>query len=379
MPGWEHLVRKNVKGLIPFSSARSEASGEMGFIYLDANESPYTTGTGQYNRYPNPESQQLLELFSGLYGVRPEQVLVTLGSESGVDHIIRTFCESREDAIMITPPTFAMYKVWADVQGARVIEVPLKKDNLQLDLQGIRDAWAPDCKVLFLCSPNNPMGSILDRNEILDLCSELSGRGLVVVDEAYQEFTDYPSLANDLATFDNLVILRTLSKAYGLAAARCAAVLGCPELIKYLRRVMASYPFPQTSVDIVQESMAGEKRQQRLHEVEIIKSERERMTSALRIHPNIKKVFQSETNFLLLEVDDADAFLSCLRKNGVVARDRRNDWPNSVRLTIGTPAENGLVLKLLFDVEFIGSGLDDMFEQSDVSDRRYAPHRQGSL
>lgn len=191
------------------------------------------------------------------------------------------------------------------------------------------------------------MGSLVKREDILSLCKELRDKSIVVVDEAYLEFADVPSLIDDLPQNDNLVILRTLSKAYGLAAARCAAIVGQPALIAYLRKVMAAYPFPQTSVDVVLAHMTPDKRQQRMTEVATLKKERERLAAALKGHPQIRKIHPSATNFLLLEVEDVPAFMKRLRTGGVVARDRRCDWPHAVRLTIGTPEENDQVLRAL--------------------------------
>jgi histidinol-phosphate aminotransferase len=347
MGSLKNLVRPAIQALVPFASARSQTAGGESLVYLDANESPYTVDQRQYNRYPEPQSSALLELFSELYGAKTSQILISLGSETGIDHIIRTFCEARQDAIMISTPTFAMYEIWAAIQGVEIIRVPLRKDDLQLDMAGIRSSMKSNCKVLFLCTPNNPMGSLLKREDILMLCSELKDRCIVVVDEAYLEFTDEPSLIADLAVHENLMILRTLSKAFGLAAARCAAVIGKEELIGYVRKVMASYPFPQPSADIVLAAMTPEKRKERLKEVQILKAERDRLAVALKKSPLIRKVYPSATNFLLLDVVDVDAFMTRLREKGTIARDRRVDWPNAVRLTMGTPQENDQVLRAL--------------------------------
>jgi histidinol-phosphate aminotransferase len=347
MTSWKHLVRPAIEKLVPFSSARSQTGGGAAVVYLDANENPYAVDTRCYNRYPEPQPHELLSLFADLYGVKPQHIVISLGSEAGIDHIIRVFCEAKEDAMMITPPTFAMYEIWGNVQGVKVLRVPLRRDDLQLDLPAMKAAWTPNCKVIFLCTPNNPMGSLLRREDMLSLCADYRGKSIIVVDEAYQEFTDAPSLIPDLAAHDNLVVLRTLSKAYGLAAARCAAVIGQPEMMVYLRKVMAAYPIPRTSVDIVLESMTPDKRRQRLKDVATLKSERKRLAKALTGHPEIRRIFPSEANFLLLEVASVESFLERLRTGGIIARDRRNDWPNAIRLTIGTPEENDRVLRSL--------------------------------
>ncbi len=347
MPSWKNLVRPAIEKLAPFSSARSETAGGSDAIYLDANENPFDAGGRGYNRYPAPQPPELTALFAELYGAKPDHVFVSLGSEAGIDQIIRVFCESGRDAAMITPPTFALYAIFAAVQGAEILRVPLRSQDLQLDLPAIRAAWMPRCKLLFLATPNNPMGSLLRRDEILAVCAELGGRGMVVVDEAYQEFSDQPSLIPDIAQHDNLVILRTLSKAYGLAGVRCGAVIAHPTLPTYLRKVMTAYPIPRTTTDAVLAAMTPEKQAQRTKEAGILKSERERMAKALKGCPGIRKIFPSAGNFLALEVDDVPSFLARLKREGVVARDRRGDWPDLVRLTIGTPADNDRVLAIL--------------------------------
>ncbi len=344
---WESLVRPAICRLVPYSSARSQTGGGEKLVYLDANENPFAADDRGYNRYPDPQPLELIQLFSELYQVKPEQVLVSSGSEAAIDHLIRVFCECGKDAIVTTPPTFMMYEIWAKIQCVNTLHVPLKGDDLHLDVEAIKATWTSGCKMLFLTTPNNPMGSLVRPEDILELCAALRGRGIVVVDEAYQEFSDQPSVVSYIPDHDNLVVLRTLSKAYGLAAARCAALLGCPELVACTRKVMAAYPIPKTSVDVVLEAMTFDKRRQRLADVQTLKSERERLIAALTGHPKIKRVFPSSANFVLLEVYDVESFLSALYKAGIVARDRRSDWPNAVRLTVGTPAENDRVLRCL--------------------------------
>ena len=346
-PSWLPLVRPAIVALQPFKSARSAAAGGADLVYLDANESPYADDGRTDNRYPDPQPAALLSRLAALYEVTPEQIYLSLGSDAGIDSLVRVFCEGGQSAVMDTPPTFSMYRIWAAIQGAKPLSVPLRKGDLQLDLTAIRAAWTPECRLLFVCTPNNPMGSPLRREDLLRLCADLGGRGLLVVDEAYNEFTTEPSLIKDLPAHDNLVVLRTLSKAHGLAAARCGAVIGHPQLVQFLRKVMPPYPLPTPATDRILESLSPARLKETRERIACTVAERERVAAALAGHPQILKIHESAANFLLLEVRDVDAFLARLRAASIVARDRRSDWPNAVRLTIGTKEDNDRVLEAL--------------------------------
>ena len=241
------LVRPDILALAAYSSARKESKG--GRVWLDANENPETPSAHKplLNRYPEPQPADLVAQLATLYGVAPAQVLVTRGSDEGIDLLLRTFCRAGQDAILITPPTYGMYVVAAGIQGARTVTVPLIRDKLfALDTLAVFSAVKADplIKLVFLCSPNNPTGQLLGRDIVIQLTRLLLGRAIVVVDEAYVDFAIQSSLANVIPANPNLVVLRTLSKAHGLAGARVGTTIADPALIAVLQKVIAPYPVP---------------------------------------------------------------------------------------------------------------------------------------
>jgi histidinol-phosphate/aromatic aminotransferase/cobyric acid decarboxylase-like protein len=234
------LVRPDILALTAYSSARKESKG--GRVWLDANENPQTPSAAKplLNRYPEPQPADLVAQLATLYGVTPAQVLVTRGSDEGIDLLLRTFCRAGQDAILITPPTYGMYVVAAGIQGARTVTVPLiREKNFALDAAAVLQAVTPAVKLVFLCSPNNPTGGLLDRTAVMSLVKSLAARAVVVVDEAYVDFSGQPSLAAEIPANPNLVVLRTLSKAYGLAGARVGTTLADPAVIAVLQKVIA--------------------------------------------------------------------------------------------------------------------------------------------
>ena len=237
------LLRPEILALSPYSSARKESSG--GRIWLDANENPLTPSTGKplLNRYPEPQPADLIARLAAYYAVAENNILVTRGSDEGIDLLLRAFCRAGQDAILITPPTYGMYAVSAAIQNARVVAVPLLADkNFALNPEAVLAAITPSVKLVFLCSPNNPTGALLARRDVLQLVQELLSKAIVVVDEAYLEFAGTPSLTQELAGNPNLVVLRTLSKAFGLAGIRCGVTIASPTLISVLQKIIAPYP-----------------------------------------------------------------------------------------------------------------------------------------
>src|SRR4051812_19091505 len=239
------LARPDILALSAYSSARKESKG--GRVWLDANENPETPSAHRplLNRYPEPQPADLVATLAALYTVKPAQVLVTRGSDEGIDLLLRTFCRAGQDAILFTPPTYGMYVVAAGIQGARSVTVPLVRErNFALDVDAVLQAVTPDVKLVFLCSPNNPTGGLLDRAAVLSVVKALAARAVVVIDEAYVDFAGQPSLATEIAGHPNLVILRTLSKAFGLAGARVGTTIADPAIIAVLQKVIAPYPVP---------------------------------------------------------------------------------------------------------------------------------------
>ena len=361
------LVRPEILALTPYSSARKESSG--GRVWLDANENPLTphADAPRLNRYPDPQPADLVAKFASLYGVTPDRVLVSRGSDEGIDLLLRAFCAAGRDAILITPPTYGMYTVSAAIQGAQVVRVPLLRDkDFALDADAVIDAvlqppvatplldssFSPAAasvpvKLVFLCSPNNPTGQLLDRESVLRIARELLGRAVVVVDEAYGEFASAPSLATELGANPNLVVLRTLSKAYGLAGARVGVTLAAPAVIGVLQKIIAPYPIPVPVLHAALDALTGAAIANARRYAQTLVLERQRVAAALPKLAAVKRVWPSDANFLLVEVTDAAKVMAAGRAAGVIWRDRSKDVPNTVRLTIGTAEENDLTLETL--------------------------------
>lgn len=351
------LVRPEILALTPYSSARSEAKGLAAEparrVWLDANENPLTphAEAPRLNRYPEPQPAALVAKLASLYGVTPERVLVTRGSDEGIDLLLRAFCQAGRDAILITPPTYGMYAVSAAIQGARVITVPLVRERgFALDSDRVLTTIAPEVKLVFLCSPNNPTGQSLDREAVLKVVSLLKDTAVVVVDEAYAEFATTPSFAAELGEHPNLVVLRTLSKAYGLAGARVGVTLASAELIGVLRKIIAPYPVPVPVLRAALDALTGDGIASARRHAQRLVAERQRVAAAVMRLPAVKRVWPSDSNFLLLEVADAAKTMAAGRAAGVVWRDRGKDVPNTVRITIGTAEENDLTLEVLSKV-----------------------------
>ena len=342
------LVRPDILALTPYSSARKESSG--GRVWLDANENPNTPSADSplLNRYPEPQPAALVTQLAALYSVAPSSVLITRGSDEGIDLLLRAFCRAERDSILITPPTYGMYAVAAAIQGARVATVPLLREkNFALDPAAILAAFTPAVKLVFLCSPNNPTGQLLDRDATLSIVRALAGRAVVVVDEAYIEFADARSVASELAANPNLVVLRTLSKAYGLAGARVGATLAVPELIGVLQKIIAPYPVPTPVAQAALAALTPAGLAAARDSIDGLVSEHRRLAAALPSLPCIRRVWPGDANFLLVEVSDVARVMSAARAVGVILRDRSKDVPNAIRITVGTPAENYLVLTVL--------------------------------
>jgi len=347
------LVRPEILALAPYSSARKESKG--GRIWLDANENPKTPaemvakeGRLNLNRYPDPQPPSLVEPLAAIYGVAPTQVLVTRGADEGIDLLLRTFCRAGQDAILITPPTYGMYVVAAGIQNARVVTVPLiQEKNFAVDADAVLRAITPDVKIVFLCSPNNPTGQLLERASVLRIVSALATRAIVAVDEAYVEFSGQPSLATELASNPNLVVLRTLSKAYGLAGARVGVTIASPEVIGVLQKVIAPYPLPVPVIQAVQQALSPAGLVAARESTELLIRERERMLAALSKIPSVKRVWPSNANYILIETTDSTTVMATGRAAGIVWRDRTKDVRNNVRITIGTPDENNATLEAL--------------------------------
>ncbi|AOS44123.1 Histidinol-phosphate aminotransferase [Lacunisphaera limnophila] len=342
------LVRPEIIALAPYSSARKESKG--GRVWLDANENPETPAVHQplLNRYPEPQPADLIATLATLYGVTPAQTLVTRGSDEGIDLLLRTFCRAGQDAILITPPTYGMYVVAADIQGARTVRVPLLRDqNFALDADAVLRAVTPDVKLIFLCSPNNPTGGLLDRTAVMKVVRSFAGRAMVVVDEAYVDFSGQPSLAAEIPSHPNLVVLRTLSKAYGLAGARVGTTIADPAVIAILQKVIAPYPVPAPVLQAALAALTPDGLAAARESVRQLVAERQRLMAALPQLAVVKRVWPSDANYILIEVTDGARLMAAGRAAGIIWRDRSKDVPNTIRLTVGTAEENNQTLEVL--------------------------------
>ncbi len=345
------LARAEFLGFKGYSSARMEAS--TGATFLNANESPWPPGPDRMdasplNRYPEPQPEQLVQRLAEIYGVPAESLLIGRGSDELIDLLTRAFCRAGVDRVLIMPPTFGMYKVCANVQGADVIEVPLLPErNFAPDWATARAALSNGVKLAYVCTPNNPTGGAVDPLELREFVVAATGRAVVVVDEAYFEFSGGESAVALLAEFDHVVILRTLSKAYGLAGARIGCAIAHSDVIKLLRTLMAPYPIASPVVTLVLQGLAD--RALIATRTKCIVAERKRVAHALENMTGVNKVWPSVANFLTFEVADAKAVYRHMATHGVVVRDVSH-YPGlsqNLRVSVGTADENTQFLNAL--------------------------------
>ena len=353
MSGVLGLVRPDLSDFAGYRSARSETL--RGDVWLNANESAWANpadGEGRSRRYPDPQPPALRARLAQLYDVATAQLLVGRGSDEAIDLLVRALCVPGQDAIVVTPPVFGMYAVCARLQGARIVEVPLVDGEVGFtaDLEAIADAaLAQDAKLVFLCSPSNPVGSAIPLDDIAALARALYGRALVVVDEAYGEFADGDSATTLLRDQVNIAVLRTLSKAHALAAARIGVVIGDADLIAVLQRCQAPYPVPTPCADLALEGLSDAALAQTRERVALVRSERSRLQAALGRTAGVRRVYASQGNYLLARFDDADRAFHALLAAGVVVRDQRAapQLGDALRITIGSPAQNDRVIEAL--------------------------------
>ncbi len=347
------LVREDLRDFGGYRSARSDAL--QGEVWLNANESPWANVAdegGTLRRYPDPQPVALRNALAGLYACAPEQVLAGRGSDEGIDLLIRAVCRPGGDAVLITSPTFGMYAVCARLHGTPVIDVPLldDADGWRCDFVAVeREVLARGAKLVFLCSPGNPNGAPLPLAAIESLARRLQDQALVVVDEAYWDYADGESAIGLIARQANIVVLRTLSKAHALPAARIGTVVADARMIAVLRRCQAPYPLPLACVEQALAALSPPARAQTQLRVASVKREREVLTRRLPGLPGVRRVYASEGNFVLVRFDDAqDAFERLLRA-GVVVRDMRaaRGLGDALRITVGTPEQNQRVLQAL--------------------------------
>ena len=349
MSGVADLARPEIRALRPYQPAAA-ADG----VRLNANEAPWrqqwdTTQRG-LNRYPEPWPQKLAEALARLYEVDASQVAVTRGSDDAIDLLIRVFCRAGVDRIVVCPPTFGMYRVAAQVQGAGVISIPLRAErDFALDTAAVVAAAGDGAKLIFLCSPNNPTGNSVPQQTVAELCAALSGTALVVVDEAYIEFSEQASATRLLLEYPNLAVLRTLSKAHALAGARVGALLAAADVVELVRGVMPPYALPSLSIDAALGLAEADYANCIEDRIRQARSERTRLAAALAALPGVDRVWPSDGNYLLVRFADAAGVLEHAASRAILLRDfsSQPELANCLRISIGDPVQNDALIAAL--------------------------------
>ena len=334
----DSLVRKNIRELTPYSSARDEYPGKKG-IFLDANESPF----GKLNRYPDPYHRKLRTAISNLYDIPVENIFLGNGSDEAIDLMFRIFCDPGRDKALTFTPTYGMYQVSASANDVEMIKIPLGETfaiNLPDVLKRLKERRI---KLIFICSPNNPTSNCFEREKILTIIENF--RGIVVIDEDYIDFSNQESFISLTGKYENLVVLRTFSKAWGAAAIRVGMVFGCSDIIKYLYRVKPPYNISALNQKAALKRIG--KAEKFRKQVEMILEERNKLAEKIRSLEITEKVFPSDSNFLLVKVNNADAVYNFLTGKNIIIRNRNSVIPNCLRITVGTKEENKRLLKEL--------------------------------
>lgn len=333
-----HLVRPNIAALTPYSTARDEYGGPIG-IFLDANESPYENG---YNRYPDPHQAALKARIGTIKGIPSENLFLGNGSDEAIDLVFRVFCIPGKDNAVIMAPSYGMYGVAADINDIAVRTVRLEAD-FSLDTEKLLATCDADTKVIFLCSPNNPSGNAFPKAQLLEICDRFPG--VVVVDEAYADFSSEGSLVSEAATRENLIVLQTLSKARAMAGLRIGLAISSTEIIGLMSEVKYPYNLSRAAMEKALEFLEKDITE----EINTIITERERLNKILPRYTYVREVFRSDANFLLVRVDAPDALYAYLLDQGIIVRNRNRvkGCEGCLRLTVGLPQENDALLRAL--------------------------------
>lgn len=338
------ILRKHLRDLVPYASARDEFSGQAR-IYLDANENGLgSTVSGPYNRYPDPHQKLVKEKLAQIKGVQPDQIFLGNGSDEAIDLLIRAFCEPKEDNILILPPTYGMYKVSAAINNVEVITAPLTPD-FNIDESRVFEEITPGTRLIFVCNPNNPTGNALKEGAVIRLLEQFSG--CVVVDEAYIDFAKHQSFVHYLKNYPNLVVMQTFSKAWGLAGLRLGMAFANTTIVDILNKIKPPYNINGLTQEKALEALANEPLKNRM--VETILTAREKLMDQLAGLVLVKHIYPTDTNFILVKVDDPRGIYHYLIDNSVVVRDRSNVHlcEGCLRITVGTEDENETLIQKL--------------------------------
>ena len=336
------LIRPAVKAMKSYSSARDEfESQDKDLVFLDANENPFPNG---FNRYPDPQQMQLKNKLAALKGLRPSQILCGNGSDEVLDLIFRAFCEPNKDAIITLTPTYGMYAVLANLNGIQQQCVSLTTD-FQIDVPAVLNAIRPNSKLLFICSPNNPSGNVMSRTAIKEILKAF--KGLVVIDEAYIDFTDTESWLEDLSEHPNLVVTQTLSKAYGLAGIRLGICYASEEIIAVLNKIKP--PYNINSLTQKAAISAISQRENTKKQLKTILDQRTELIKEFKKIAWIEKLHPTDANFILIRVDNANLRYEQLKNKGIIVRNRTREdgCTNCLRITVGTAEENKRLINTL--------------------------------
>jgi len=342
------LARPEIQALKPYEAAIQVDDT----IRLNANEAPWTSSGDHFrrplNRYPEIRPAQLRAALAARYGCAEANLLVTRGTSEAIDLLVRVFCRAGLDNLLISSPTFSMYKHYADVQGAQVREYQTSRDNdFAIDVDALLGRCNDSTRLIFVCSPNNPTGTLFPRESLVDLLEKRGSRSAVVVDEAYIEFAGEASAIGLLERYENLIILRTLSKALAFAGARCGSVIGPASVIDMVNAVQAPYALATPVVECVENAMQTECLNEAEQWLEKVVSERKRLTLALREFPCVQKIWPSSANFFLMQVDNAKSLLAQSSNDRVLLRYFGGDLSDCVRVTVGSPVENDRLLQTM--------------------------------
>lgn len=344
----ESLVRENIRNLKPYSSARDEFKGKAD-ILLDANENALGSPTSsQWNRYPDPRQTVLKSEIGKIKNISPDRIFLGNGSDEAIDLIIRAFCEPVTDQIMIMPPTYGMYQVCADINNVKVISCPLTPD-FNIDVQTIIASQNQSLKMIFICSPNNPTGNAMRQSDIEQILKNTSA--IVVVDEAYIDFSSKPGLLPILRKYPNLIVLQTFSKAWGLASLRLGMAFADPYIIKILTNIKPPYNVSGLTQQMVMEAIRNQAAKDRM--VDELLSQRNYLINKLPEFKMVKQVFPSDTNFVLARFRDSQPVFEELIKSGIIVRDRSKAMhcENCLRFTVGTASQNRRLIEKIKELD----------------------------
>ena len=339
----EKLIRGNIKKLTPYSSARSEFKGEAS-VFLDANENPFGSPllTKSFNRYPDPLQWKVKFELAKIKGVPAENIFIGNGSDEVIDLANRIFCNPGKDNVIICPPTYGMYEVSANINDVEIKKVSLNND-FQLDVEGILEATDENTKLLFICSPNNPTGNNMNRGDIEILLNNFPG--LIIIDEAYINFSRQKTFIQELTEYPNLIVMQTLSKAWGMAGLRLGLAFASLDIIDLFNKVKPPYNINASSQQLTLEAL---KNTVQVNEwIKEIVDQRNSIKQELSLFPFVEKIYESDANFLLVKVEDADSLYQYLRNKKIVVRSRSKEvlCENCIRITIGTMEENKVLLE----------------------------------